>query len=119
MNGRAFALAAAMSCLPVVAQTPKTAPNWPHPKTSWGDPDLQGVWTGTEMIGTPLQRAEAAKGTAEVGDEEFARREARQKAERDFDSAEFAGPQTRCDPKRGGLGNTPDTCKASARRNEP
>jgi hypothetical protein len=26
------------------------------PRTPWGDPDLQGVWPGTEMVGVPLQR---------------------------------------------------------------
>jgi len=111
MIRRAFALAAVLSGLPLVAQTSKTATNWTHPKTSWGDPDLQGIWTSTEMIGTPMQRPENLSGKTEVTDEEFARREARQKAEQEFDNAEFVGPQTRCDPKRGGLGNTPDTCK--------
>src|SRR5438045_285643 len=29
---------------------------WTHPKTPWGDPDLQGTWTSDDCIGTPLQR---------------------------------------------------------------
>jgi len=100
--------AAVCGAWPLLAQTPKA---WTQPKTAWGDPDLQGIWTSTEMIGTPLQRAETLQDKTEVTDEEFARREARQKAEEAFDTAEFVGPQTRCDPNRGGLGNTPDTCK--------
>jgi len=94
------------------AQTPqKSTKVWTQPHTAWGDPDLQGIWTGTEMIGTPMQRPEALKDRTLVTDEEYARREAQRKAQEEFDNAEFVGPQTRCDPKRGGLGNTPDTCK--------
>jgi hypothetical protein len=28
------------------------------PRTAWGDPDLQGKWPGTEMVGVPMQRDE-------------------------------------------------------------
>ena len=28
------------------------------PRTSWGDPDLQGKWPSTHMVGVPMQRAE-------------------------------------------------------------
>ena len=37
------------------AQTSSTKTFTP-PRTPWGDPDLQGVWPGTEMVGVPLQR---------------------------------------------------------------
>ena len=38
----------------VVAQgTPKT---YSPPRTPWGDPDLQGKWPGTDLVGVPLQR---------------------------------------------------------------
>src|SRR4030095_4117237 len=26
------------------------------PRSPWGDPDLQGIWPGTSMVGVPLQR---------------------------------------------------------------
>jgi hypothetical protein len=38
-----------------IAQTP-AAKTFTPPRTPWGDPDLQGVWPGTEMVGVPLQR---------------------------------------------------------------
>src|SRR2546427_9647157 len=39
----------------------KTAPkNWTQTKTSWGDPDLQGVWSYATT--TPLQRPDTAGG---------------------------------------------------------
>jgi len=29
---------------------------WKHPKTPWGDPDLQGTWPISHLMATPLQR---------------------------------------------------------------
>lgn len=31
-------------------------PNWQHPTTSRGDPDLQGIWPVHRMTLTPLER---------------------------------------------------------------
>ena len=28
---------------------------WEHPRTPWGDPDLQGIWNNTAWNGTPLE----------------------------------------------------------------
>jgi hypothetical protein len=54
--GLALMLAPAM---PVAGQTgtaaPQKPPAWTHPKTPWGDPDLQGMWPTEEMTGVPLQ----------------------------------------------------------------
>ena len=82
---------------------------WAAPKTAWGDPDLQGIWTSTAMIGTPVQRSNLGDRTT-ITDEEFAQREARRKSEEEFDTAPVESPVTKCDPKKGGLGNTPETC---------
>jgi len=44
---------------PAAAQAPKSASasnTWAHPKTPWGDPDLQGTWTSDDCIGTPMNR---------------------------------------------------------------
>src|ERR1700722_12249227 len=40
-----------------VAQAPKSSSagkTWVQPTTPWGDPDLQGTWTGDDCIGTPM-----------------------------------------------------------------
>src|SRR5262245_7820765 len=29
---------------------------WTHPKTPWGDPDLQGIWNNTAWNAVPLER---------------------------------------------------------------
>jgi hypothetical protein len=88
----------------------QSAKPWTPPKTPWGDPDLQGIWTGTAMISTPVQRPVDLGERSTLSDAEFAQRQARRKSEEAFDTAETEGAITRCDPKRGGLGNTPDTC---------
>src|SRR5262245_22005900 len=107
----AFDMMAGVSFARQISKAPaKTAKSWTHPKTPWGDPDIQGVWPGTEMIGTPLQRP-ATLGTRDVvSDEEFRQREAAREAQEEFDTAEFVTDSVRCDPQRGGLGNMPDTC---------
>ena len=88
------ALAAAMTVLPLTGQAPSstqsTAKAWTHPKTPWGDPDLQGVWPSTELIGTPLQRPETFGDRALLSDEEFAQRETNSKKQAQTDNEEFA-----------------------------
>jgi hypothetical protein len=80
------------------------------PKTPWGDPDLQGVWPGTDMVGTPLERPKNFGTRAVLTEQEFAQRQARAKTQSAIDNEETVSGLTRCDPNRGGLGNTPTTC---------
>jgi hypothetical protein len=51
--GLAIGIAAFVS--PSSAQTPAASPQAAAPKTPWGDPDLQGIWT--DETDTPLQRS--------------------------------------------------------------
>jgi hypothetical protein len=95
MTRRLFALSAALiaiiifvtlTALPVATQSRRVPPlvitayngaahtNYVTPKTPWGEPDLQGVWSSDDTSGIPRERA------AELGmrlyqtDEEFAAR---------------------------------------------
>jgi hypothetical protein len=66
------------------AASPKTGTTaarkaWTPTKTSWGDPDLQGMWPGTDLLGTPLQRDPKLGTRALLNDDEYARKEARAK----------------------------------------
>ena len=70
----------------------KRDPNYTVPRTPWGDPDLQGKWPSTDMVGTPMQR-DAKLGTrnllteAEYRDVQarFARQAAQDEADFDLD----------------------------------
>ena len=97
MTGRSSVLAgiAAALCLaslPVVraqqaaapgpAKAPAARPAEPArqytiPKTPLGDTDISGVWTSDAAIGIPMQRPDTFGGRAELNDEEFAAKVAR------------------------------------------
>lgn len=95
--------------LPAQPKPAKTT-QWTQPKTAWGDPDLQGIWPGTAMIGTPLERDRSLGPRAFLTEDEFAKRQERAQHQAAIDSEETVTDLTRCDPNRGGLGNTPTTC---------
>jgi len=60
------------------SQTGTDASGWQHPRTAWGDPDLQGMWPIINLISTPFQRPVDEQGNpifgdrAELTDEEYA-----------------------------------------------
>ena len=67
------ALVAALALTaPALAQAP--AGGWQHPRTAWGDPDLQGMWPIHHMTLTPLERPVELGTRAYLTDEEFAER---------------------------------------------
>jgi hypothetical protein len=49
-----FVALVAVAVAPIAAQTAKKT--YKAARTPWGDPDLQGVWPSTDMVGVPLQR---------------------------------------------------------------
>jgi hypothetical protein len=59
------------------------------PRTPWGDPDLQGKWPSTQMVGVPMQRPEALGLRNVLNDEEFAAREAQFARQAEQDNADF------------------------------
>src|SRR4029453_785298 len=78
-------VAALMAAHALAGQAPASNPSttaaakpWTPPKTPWGHPDLQGVWTSDAAWGIPLQRPDQFDGRAELTDEEY-----KQKIERD------------------------------------
>ena len=63
---------------PAVAQAPKSpaaGKTWVQQKTPWGDPDLQGTWTGDDCIGTPLNRPAKFSTRLNYTEQELAERE--------------------------------------------
>src|SRR5262245_52295124 len=59
------------------------------PRTSWGDPDLEGKWPSSQMAGVPLQRAESFGTRNLLTDAEFAEREAQAARQSVQDVADF------------------------------
>ena len=61
---RAAAVVAAISlaAVPVTGQTAETAGAWSAPRTPWGAPDLQGIWTNATL--TPMERPATLGDTA-------------------------------------------------------
>jgi hypothetical protein len=55
-------------------QTKAPAREWTPPKTVWGDPDLQGVWTSDDSYGVPFERPKRYDGRKLLTDEEYAER---------------------------------------------
>ncbi len=82
--------------------------DWTVPRTPWGDPDLQGIWTN-ENTGTPLQRPARFEDREFLTDEEVA--ELEQEALARYEAAvaadDDAGPRSAADVER-----TEDTIEA-------
>jgi hypothetical protein len=86
---RAIGLAAllAVAVAPLAGQAAKNA--YKAPRTAWGDPDLQGVWPGTDFVGVPLQRAASFGERNTLTEQEYQARQAAAARQTDEDNAEF------------------------------
>jgi hypothetical protein len=58
-------------------------PGWKAPRTGWGHPDLQGIWTSDDMRGVPMARPAGQAGRESLTPEEFAQRAGRDETFRD------------------------------------
>ncbi len=74
---------------------------WTQLRTSWGDPDLQGIWTN-ENTGTPMQRPAKYGDREFLTDEEVAELEAQALSayEQALIDADPAGPRSAADVER-------------------
>ncbi len=85
-----FAIAFAAVALPAAAQNnARSKKPWTPPKTAWGDPDLQGIWPGTDMIGTPLERPASFGERATLTEDEFNRKVELAKKQEEIDTAPY------------------------------
>src|SRR5262245_47528624 len=50
------------------------APAYKMPRTPWGDPDLQGVWSSDDMSNIPISRPAQFGDRVYLNDEEYAQR---------------------------------------------
>jgi hypothetical protein len=78
---------------PTAAKAPaQAAKAWTPSKTSWGDPDLQGIYTSDDYIGLGLNRQAQYGNRLYFTDEEITARERNIQATAERDAEEFATP---------------------------
>src|SRR5215467_6992562 len=77
------------------------------PRTAWGDPDLQGVWPGTGMMGVPLERPATLGDKSQLTDEELAARAAQARRQTAQDEEEFVAPRPTAEAVLTGAGTGP------------
>ena len=88
LAGVALVVACALAgAAPAAGQPPSAgvaaaaaANDWSAPRTPWGHPDLQGVWTTDDEISVPVERPETFGERAELTAEETASRTAQREA---------------------------------------
>ena len=59
------------------------------PKTPWGDPDLQGIWPGTDSVGVPFERPEKFGTRLYLTDAELKEREQQAEKQQELDVLDF------------------------------
>jgi hypothetical protein len=53
---RSLLVAVLVATALVVTALPVATQRWTPPKTPWGEPDVQGYWTATDILGMPVER---------------------------------------------------------------
>jgi len=66
-----------------------TTSSYTPPKTPWGDPDLQGIWPGTDMVGVPFERPDQFGNRLYLTDAELKQREEQADKQKELDVLEF------------------------------
>jgi hypothetical protein len=79
----------AAAALVVLGALTLSAADYKAPKTAWGEPDLQGVWSTAGELGVPFERNTTFGDRQLLTDEEFAQRLKQTAAQLENDNAEF------------------------------
>ncbi|RPH63532.1 MAG: hypothetical protein EHM89_03805 [Acidobacteria bacterium] len=95
---------ATVGLAPLQGSAQQNSTAYTAPRTPWGDPDLQGVFTTDDELGVPFERPEQFGARALVTDAEFAEREAQARRQSATDAEEFVAPRV---AGRGGDGTGP------------
>jgi hypothetical protein len=85
----ALVAAGAASLHSQTSSSPDGGTAYTPPRTPWGDPDLQGIWPGTHMVGVPFERPDQFGDRLWLTDEEFTARQAAAAKQRDLDVLDF------------------------------
>ena len=74
------------------ASSSARARDWTPPRTAWGDPDFQGIWSTDDSMGVPIQRPDRFGNRLFLTDEEIAERAKRDAQVRQQSLEEAAAP---------------------------
>jgi hypothetical protein len=86
---RACALATLFAGLAVVSVAGQQGQGAVVPRTAWGDPDLQGIWPSTHMVGVPFERPDEFGQRRLLTDAEFGARQKQAARQAELDTADF------------------------------
>jgi hypothetical protein len=92
-----FACVCSLSLVGSAEQAARQRGAYAAPRTAWGDPDLQGVWSYNDDVNTPFERPGDLAGKVEFGDEELAAVVA-ERARRNVERAPTIGGETGAGP---------------------
>ena len=67
-----------------------TAQTYTPPKTPWGDPDLQGIWPSTAMVGVPFERPAQYGNRLYLTEDEFKQRQKEAEHQSALDNESFS-----------------------------
>jgi len=67
-----------------------TAQTYTPPKTPWGDPDLQGIWPSTAMVGVPFERPAQYGNRLYLTEDEFKQRQKEAEHQSELDNESFS-----------------------------
>jgi hypothetical protein len=85
-----IAFGGAASLVAQNAQTTQPAKTYTPPKTPWGDPDLQGIWPSTAMVGVPFERAPQFGNRLYLTEAEFTQRQKDAEHQTTLDAESFS-----------------------------
>jgi hypothetical protein len=77
------------AALVACAATTAAQTGYKAPRTPWGDPDLEGIWPSTEMVGVPLERPDRFGTRLYLTDAELTEREAEAAKQAELDVLDF------------------------------
>jgi hypothetical protein len=95
MRQRLLLVIVIVSSLAVPALGQSSQTTWTQPKTSWGDPDIQGTWTSDDYISVPLQRPQNMGTRLLRTEEEIAAAQAGIQQRTERNAQEFQNPDAR------------------------
>jgi len=88
VSGAAMFAVVVLASAVVSSQGQSSSPYSP-PRTPWGDPDLQGIWPGTDSVGVPFERPERFGTRLFLTDAELKEREQQAAKQGELDVLDF------------------------------